>query len=129
MPPLAPASGTVATIKVSDQLTTGAVRPPRVKELLPWVAPNPVPAICICAPSGPLVGDTLVTTGLGTVKSTSPLLETPLTVTFTGPVVGLEATVAVICVSLQAVVVAVLPFTVRVLDPFVAWKPDPVTVI
>ena len=93
-------------ICVSDQLITGALYPARVIVLLPCADPKPVPLITICEPSAPLLGVTDVMIGFGTVKRTSPLLEMPFTVTLTAPVVGLEGTLATICVSLQLVVVA-----------------------
>lgn len=52
-----------------------------------------------------------------------------LTETLTAPVVAFAGTVATICVSLQLVVVAVIPLKViEELAPLVAWKPEPVTV-
>src|ERR1700731_304035 len=104
--PLPAGSGTFAAIWVSDQLVTGALYPESVIVLLPCVDRKPVPVINICEPSAPLLGVTEVMIGLGTVKRMSGLLEMPFTVTLTAPVVGLEGTVAMICVSLQLVVVA-----------------------
>src|SRR5258708_31161360 len=68
--PLEAAGGTVATICVSLQLTTDAVTVLKLTELVPCVAPKPLPLICTCEPEAPAVGDTPVTTGLTTFIST-----------------------------------------------------------
>jgi len=70
LPVVAPV-GTGTTMLVADQLVGVAAIPLNVTALLPCVAPKPVPVTVICVPTGPLVGDTLVTMGLGTVNSTS----------------------------------------------------------
>src|SRR5215471_9078456 len=84
--PVAAPAGTVTTICVSDQLTTDALAQQQNQSVLfPWVAPKPLPLICTCAPIVPLVGETLVITGLGVENVTSGLLHTLLTTTCTGP--------------------------------------------
>jgi len=45
MAPLVAAAGTVAVIWESDQAFTDAVPPVKLKVLVPWVAPKPVPLI------------------------------------------------------------------------------------
>src|SRR5262249_30984007 len=52
----------------------------------------------------------------------------PLTVTVNGPVVAPVGTVATICVSLQLLTAATVPLKVTVELPWLAWKPDPVSV-
>src|SRR5438128_12569046 len=125
--PLVAAEGTVATICASLQLFTVALVPLKVTVLVPCVSPKPLPLICTWVPTGPLVGDKLATIGLGKLNSTSWLLATPLTVTFTAPVVVPEAIVATIWVSLQLFTVAVVPLKAIVLQPCVAWNPQPLT--
>jgi len=90
---------------------------------------NPVPVIVIVVPGGPLAGDTLVTTGGGTVNTTSPpWLETPATVTTTLPVPAGSGTPAVIRLSDQVLTVAGHPAICRVDEPCVAPNPLPFTV-
>jgi hypothetical protein len=48
---------------VADQLVGVAAVPLNVTVLLPWVVPKFVPAIVTAVPTGPLVGETLVTLG------------------------------------------------------------------
>src|SRR5438128_4244736 len=67
----------------------------------------------------------LVTWGAGMVKTTLVLLPTPPSVTFTGPLVAAEGTVATICASLQLFTVALVPLKVTVLVPCVSPKPLP----
>lgn len=118
-------------ICVSDQVLTVATAPPILSVLLPCGEPKPTPFTVTGVLIGPLLGDMEVTIGFGMVNRTSRLLEMPLfTVTLTGPVVAPEGTVPTICESLQLVVATVQPLIVRELPlPFVAWKPEPVTVI
>jgi hypothetical protein len=73
-PPLAAPVGTCATTWESLQLTIEvAAVPAKLTKLLPWVAPNPEPVTVICAPNFPALGDTAVTTLLGTVYVTELL--------------------------------------------------------
>src|SRR5260221_11900554 len=76
---------------VADQLVGVAAVPLNVTVLVPWVAPKFVPVIVTAVPTGPFVGDRLVTVGgTGTVK-VRPLLASPPTVTTTVPVVAPRA--------------------------------------
>jgi hypothetical protein len=52
----------------------------------------------ICVPTGPLVGEILVTCGTGTLKSTLAALASPAAVTLSGPVIAPTGTVTVIWV-------------------------------
>jgi len=87
--PLVAPEGTVATIDVGLQPVAVAANPLNVTVLAPCVAPKFVPVIVTDVPTGPELGDKLVTVGPvpGTVKLT-PLLTVPLAVTTTGPVVA-----------------------------------------
>jgi hypothetical protein len=78
---------------VSDQVKTVAVAPPITT--VPCEFPKPMPLICSGRFAGLLAGETEVTTGGTTVKTTVVLLETPPAVTLTTPVLT-EGTVAVI---------------------------------
>src|SRR5690348_13192440 len=62
--PVVAVVGTMATICVSDQLTTDALIPKKAIVLVPRVAPNPLPLICTCVPTGPLTGLVLFTCGV-----------------------------------------------------------------
>src|ERR1700722_10449610 len=75
--------GTVATICVALQLLTVAATPFNLTVLVPCEAPNPVPLIVTDVPTAPLVGDRLVITGFGMVKTWSLLLPILFTVTVT----------------------------------------------
>ena len=55
--------GTIATIAELDQLVTTALVPFSETVLLPWEAPNPVPANVTGLPIGPAAGDMLVIVG------------------------------------------------------------------
>jgi ABC-type uncharacterized transport system permease subunit len=65
----------------------------------------------------PDVGDRFVMVGLGTITKSSPLLDTPPTVTTTYPVVALFGTVTPMFAALQLVTAAVIPLKLTVLDP------------
>ena len=74
---------------VADQLVGVAVVPLNVTVLVPCVAPKFVPVIVTDVPTGPLVGDRLVTVGGDRHgERAAPLLATPPTVTTTLPVVA-----------------------------------------
>jgi hypothetical protein len=105
--PLLEATGTVAVICVSDQLTMAALLFAIFTE--PWTDPNPLPLICTWVPMGPDEGDSNVMTGLAVVNITSALLLPIYPPIFTGPLVALAGTVATIWVSLQLVTVAPTP--------------------
>jgi hypothetical protein len=64
----------------------------------------------------------------GTVKGT-PVLDTPPTVTTTGPVVAPDGTGVVMPDALQFVGAAPVPLNETVLEPLIAPKPDPLIVI
>jgi hypothetical protein len=113
--PVVAVAGTGTAILVALQLVGVAVVPLKVTVLVPWVAPNVVPAMVTDVPVAPEVGVRLFIFGV-TVKVT-PLLAWPLTVTTTGPVVALAGTGRAILVALQLVGVAVVPLKVTVLVP------------
>ena len=62
VPVVAPA-GTGTTMLVADQLVGVAAVPLNLTVLVPCVAPKLVPAIVTAVPTGPLVGDRLVSVG------------------------------------------------------------------
>jgi hypothetical protein len=62
VPVVAPV-GTGTAMLVADQLVGVAAVPLNVTVLVPRVAPKFVPAIVTTVPTGPLVGDTLVSVG------------------------------------------------------------------
>src|SRR5690348_12023186 len=115
----------VTTICVSLHVLTVSGTPLNEIELDPRVAWKPEPFTVTCVPTTPLVGETLVTCGPGTLKSTLVLLPTPPTVTCTAPVVAVEGTVATICVSDQLVMVVAVALekNLSVLVACVAPKP------
>src|SRR5260221_200028 len=97
--------------------------------LVPCVVPKFVPVIVTGAPTAPDAGDKLVMLGAATTVNEGPLLDTPLTVTTTLPVVALVGTVATIDVAPQlAIVVAVVVLNFTVLVPWVVPKFVPVIV-
>jgi hypothetical protein len=126
LPVVAPV-GTAATMLVADQVVVDAVVPLNVTVLLPFVAPNPLPAIVTDAPTAPVVGERLVIAAAGTTVNATPLLLTLDTRTTTLPVVAPPGTVATMLVVDQLVVEAVTPLNVTVLVPFV--EPNAVPVI
>src|SRR6266481_1281438 len=134
--PVLATEGTTATICVSDQLTMLANILLKVTAPPLWVAPNPVPFICTCVPTGALEGFRELMTGLGSVKITSVLLLPLKVFTVTAPVDVFPGTVATICVSLQlttgtpTLLTEILPLPPLV-DPdvCVGRNPVPVTVI
>jgi hypothetical protein len=126
LPVVAPA-GTGATMLVADQVVGVAAVPLKRTVLAPCVAPKFVPVIVTEVPTGPLVGDRLVTLGTVTVKL-SPLLARPPTVTTMLPVVAPEGTGTTMLVADQLVGVAAVPLKVTVLVLCVAPKFVPVSV-
>jgi len=116
-------------INVALQLVTVAVVPLNLTVLEPCVEPKFVPLTVTAAPIAPEVGDKLVMFGAATTVKLTPLLDTPLTVTTTLPVVAPLGTVATIEVALQLeIVVAVVVLNFTVLDPCVEPKFVPVIV-
>ena len=115
MPVVAPA-GTVTPIVPALQLVTVAVVP--LNFTVPWVELKFVPVIVTDAPTAPAIGDRPVMFGVGKTVKDTPLLDDPLTVTTTLPVVAPVGTRATIDVVVQLVmVVAVVPLNFTVLVP------------
>lgn len=121
--------GTGATIAVTLQLVGVAVVPLNFTVLVPWVAPKFVPVMVIAAPTAPDVGARVVMLGVGNTVKDFPLLSTPLAWTTTFPVVAPAGTGTAIDVALQLVGVAAVPLNLTVLEPWVAPKFVPVSVI
>jgi hypothetical protein len=126
--PVVAVEGTVAAICVSDHVTMLAPALGEKVTEFPVCVPKPLPLMWTTAPTGPLAGDKLVITGFGIVNKTSELLPMPFTVTRTGPVSALAGTVTTIWLSLQLTTLARVPPKFTVLDPLVAWKPEPLIV-
>jgi hypothetical protein len=61
--------GTVIAIWVSLQLVTVAAEPFNFTVLVPWLLPNPEPLMVTGVPTAPMLGDKLVITGSGRVKT------------------------------------------------------------
>jgi hypothetical protein len=127
--PLVAPEGTVVTIDVGLQPVAVTAVPLKVTVLAPCVVPKFVPPIVTDAPTGPELGDKLVTLGPvpGTVKLT-PLLTVPLAVTTTLPVVALAGTGTLIWVALQLVGTPETPLKLTVFVPCVEPKPVPLIV-
>ena len=126
VPVVAPV-GTGTTIDVFAQLVMVAAVP--LNFTVPWVVPKFVPVIVTEAPTAPEVGDRLVTVGVAKTVNEVPLLDVPLTVTTTLPVVAPVGTTATIDVLLQLVIeVAEVPLNFTVLVPWVDPKFVPVIV-
>jgi hypothetical protein len=119
----------MAYIAVPIQLVIVVVVVPlNVTVPVPCVEPKAVPAIFIDAPTAPEAGDRLVMFGAATTENDLPPLACPLTVTTTSPVVSPVGTVATIELAPQLVIVAVIPWNVAVLVPWVEPKFVPVIV-
>src|SRR5689334_8322853 len=127
LPVVAP-DGTGTAMLVADQLVGVAVVPLNLTVLVPCVAPKFVPVIVTDVPTGPLVGDKLVTVGGRPTVNASPLLTPPSTVTTTLPVVAPVGTGTTMLVADQLVGVAATPLKVTVLAPCVAPNPVPMIV-
>jgi hypothetical protein len=121
--PLWTPEGVATTIRVLLQILIVALAPLNVT--LPDVVPKFVPSIATWLPTGPEVGNRLVIDGGGTVNRT-PLLDIPLAVTTTLPVVARVGTTAKIDAAPQLVTVALIPLNVTV--PAVVPKFVPVIV-
>src|SRR5260221_707254 len=113
---------------VADQLVGVAAVPLNLTVLVPWVAPKFVPVIVTAVPTGPFVGDRLVSVGGTVTVKLRPLLARPPTVTMTVPVVAPTGTGTTRLVADQLVGVAAVPLNVTVLVPCVAPKFVPVIV-
>jgi hypothetical protein len=125
LPVVAP-DGTVATMLVALQLVTVAATPLNVTVLVPCAAPKFVPVIVTWVPTGPELGFRLVIDASGKTTKLNPLLEWPLALTTTLPVVAPEGTFAEMLVMLQLLVDATVPLKLTVLVPCVLPKFVPV---
>jgi len=90
--------------------------------------PKFVPVIVTGVLTAPEVGERLVIPGVASTVNEVPLLDTPLTVTTTLPVVAPVGTFVAIEVLLQLVTVAAVPLNFTVLVPCVVPKFVPVIV-
>jgi hypothetical protein len=125
-PVVAPA-GTVVTIDVEPQPVNAVAGVPlNVTVLVPWVAPKFVPVMVMVVPTAPLLGE--IPAILGVTVKLAPLLETPLTVTTTRPLVAPSGTGTTIEMVLQLVGVAAVPLNVTVLVPWLDPKLVPLIV-
>ena len=113
---------------VADQVVGVAAVPLNVTVLVPCVAPKLVPVIVTAVPTGPLVGDRLVSVGATVTVKVSALLARPPTVTTTLPVVAPVGTGTTMLVADQLVGVAAVPLNLTVLVPCVAPKLVPAIV-
>jgi mannitol/fructose-specific phosphotransferase system IIA component len=127
LPVVAPV-GTGTAMLVADQVVGVAAVPLNVTVLVPRVAPKLVPVIVTEVPTGPLVGDRLVSVGAAVTVYVSALLARPPTVTTTLPVVAPVGTGTAMLVADQVVGVAAVPLNVTVLLPCVDPKFAPVIV-
>lgn len=118
-------TGTTATMLVSLQLVTEAAREPNVIELVPCVAPKPVPEMVTEVPEGPVAGLRLEISGPAVTVKATPLLATLATVTTTLPLVAPEGTVVNMAVLVQLLGAARVPLKVTVLVPWLAPKLPP----
>jgi hypothetical protein len=128
LPVVAPA-GTGTTMLVADHDVGDANVPLNVTVLVPCEPPKFVPAIVTDVPTGPLVGERLVSVGGGMTVNATPLLATPPTVTTTLPVVAPAGTGTTMLLADQLVGVAAVPLNVTVLVPCVAPNVVPAIVI
>src|SRR6266480_3574502 len=124
--PVVAPDGTGAPMANELQLVGVVGAPLNVTVLEPWLDPKFVPVIVTAAPTAPVVGDSPLMPGR-TVKE-MPLLEMPLTLTTTFPVVAPDGTGTATLVALQLVGVAAVPLNVTVLVPWDAPKFVPVMV-
>ena len=113
--PVVASPGTGTVMFVSFQLLGIAGVPLKVTVLVPWLAPKLEPVIVTKVFIGPDDGERLEI--IGGIVNVTPLLEIPLTVTITGPVLAPVGTGAIMVVSLQVVGVARAPLKVTVLFP------------
>jgi hypothetical protein len=127
--PVVAPDGTGATMLEPLHDVGAAETPLNVTVLVPRVVPKFAPVIVTDVPTGPEVGVSVLTVGVGnrTVKLT-PLLATPLAFTTTFPLVALDGTGATMLVALQLVGVAAVPLNLTVPLPWVEPKLDPVIV-
>ena len=127
--PLVAPVGTRATMRLALQLATLAVEPLNVTVLVPGADPKFDPAIVTEAPTAPVAGDRLAMLGGVTTVTLFPLLSTALACTTIGPVVAPDGTGTLMLVALHVVGIPSVPLKVTVLEPLVAPKPVPATVM
>jgi hypothetical protein len=108
LPDVAP-EGTGATMLVSLHEVGVAATPLKVMVLAPCVPPKFVPVMVIEVPITPEVGLRLVSVGGTVTVKFTPLLTIGVIVTVTGPLVAPAGTGAVICVSVQLLVLPPRP--------------------
>jgi len=92
------------------------------------VAPKPAPVIVTVVPTDPIAGDKPPTERPSITVNDAVLLAKPASLTDTEPLVVLAGTVAVMLVSLQAVMVAAMPLNSTWLPLEFVPKPEPVNV-
>jgi hypothetical protein len=127
--PVVAPGGTGTVIDVALQGAGVAGIPLNCTVLLPWVPPKLLPETVTEVPTGPTDGVTLLMIGAGTTVNVTPLLDLPLTVTITLPVVAPVGTDTTIEVTVHVVAVAaVVPLNFTVLVPCGDPKPLPVIV-
>jgi hypothetical protein len=126
--PVVAPDGTVTTRVVAVALVTVAFVPLNSTTSLAGVVEKFVPVTVTEAPTGPDVGERLISVGFGSTVKPTPLLSTPLANTTTLPVVAPEGTGTTIFVLLALVGVAVLPLNVTTLAAIVVPKFVPVMV-
>src|SRR5207244_9986471 len=110
--------GTVTVMLVALQYAAvPALVPPKVTVLLPWLVPKLAPVMVTAIPTGPDVGQKLVTLGGVVTVKDAPLLVWPATVTTTLPEAAPLGTGTTILVLFQLVGVADAPLNVTVFVP------------
>jgi hypothetical protein len=125
--PLVAPLGTDATMDVELQLLMVPCVPLKLTEL--WVVPKLLPEIVTAAPTAPVAGDMPDIAGAGTTVNKTPLLDLPLTVTITLPVVAPLGTSAMMVPDVQLEILgAVVPLNLTVLLPWELPKPLPLMV-
>src|ERR1700678_1343721 len=115
--PVPEPAGTGTTMLVPVERVGVAVIPSKVIVLDPCGEPNFVPVTVTTVPAGPVVGERVKMFGVARNVNVLLLLDTPSTVTITGPVVAAAGTGTTICVPYQVCGVAVAPLNVTVLVP------------
>lgn len=106
--------GTGATMAFELQLVGAATIPLNSTTLEPCDDPKFAPLIVTEVPTGPEVGFRLVMAGDDPTTKRRPLLENPLTVTMTFPVVAAVGTMAAIELGLQLLTEAGMPLNVTI---------------
>src|SRR5208283_1518911 len=125
--PLVAPMGTLTVMELALQLIAApAPIPLNITTPEPWLEPKLLPEIDTTAPTGAMLGFTELTEGAGRTVKFTPLLDTPPTVTTTGPVVAPPGTFTTMLVAVQLVAVpALVPLNVTVLVPWLAPKLGP----